>query len=223
MDVAAGALRAARRLRLKDDVLAVLRDAIIAGKFAPGERLNEKDLAEQLGTSRGPIRDSLAALAHEGLVVHEPHKGARVPPLDKADIEDVYTLRVALETLAARTAVERARAADFDALDHALSDLAEAFEKGDRRGITDADLRFHDAFYQAAHHDRLSVAWRTVRSQVALCLFSRNTVSATSREIVVDEHVHLLDLLRTRSESALVDAVRAHIETAYQRLVASYD
>ncbi|WP_234878776.1 GntR family transcriptional regulator [Mycolicibacterium smegmatis] len=60
---------------MKDDVLAVLRDAIIAGKFAPGERLNEKDLAEQLGTSRGPIRDSLAALAHEGLVIHPGMSG----------------------------------------------------------------------------------------------------------------------------------------------------
>lgn len=221
--MAVNSLRAAQRVRLKDDVLTVLRDAIIAGQFAPGERLNETDLAEQLGTSRGPIRDSLAALAHEGLVVHEPHKGARVPLLDRADIEDVYSLRVALETLAARTAVKRAAAVDFEILDRAMEELADAFDRGDRRSITDADLRFHDAFYEAAHHDRLSVAWRTVRSQVALCLFSRNTVSATSREIVVDEHAHLLALLRARSESELVDAVRAHIETAYRRLVASYD
>ncbi|WP_234820700.1 GntR family transcriptional regulator [Mycolicibacterium goodii] len=146
-----------------------------------------------------------------------------MPLLDRADIEDVYSLRVALETLAARTAVKRAAAVDFEILDRAMEELADAFDRGDRRSITDADLRFHDAFYEAAHHDRLSVAWRTVRSQVALCLFSRNTVSATSREIVVDEHAHLLALLRARSESELVDAVRAHIETAYRRLVASYD
>jgi DNA-binding GntR family transcriptional regulator len=204
-------------------VLSVLRDAIIAGNFAPGERLNEKDLAEQLGTSRGPIRDSLAALAHEGLVIHEPHKGAHVPLLDRTDIEDVYTLRVSLETLAARTAVKRAQIADFEILSHALGELVDAFDRGDRRAITDADLRFHDAFYQAAHHDRLSAAWRSVRSQVALSLFSRNTVSATSREIVVDEHAHILDLVRNRSEADLVEAVRVHIETAYQRLATSYD
>lgn len=216
-------LREAQRLRLKDDVLSVLRDAIIAGKFAPGERLNEKDLAEQLGTSRGPIRDSLAALTHEGLVIHEPHKGAYVPLLDRADIEDVYSLRVSLETLAARTAVKRAQTADFEVLGHALEELADAFDRGDRRAITDADLRFHDAFYRAAHHDRLSAAWRSVRSQVALCLFSRNTVSATSREIVVDEHAHILDLVRDRNEADLVETVRVHIETAYQRLATSYD
>ena len=221
--MAATGLREAHRLRLKDDVLTVLREAIIAGKFAPGERLNEKDLAEQLGTSRGPIRDSLSALAHEGLVIHEPHKGAYVPLLDREDIEDVYTLRVALETLAARTAVRRAQQVDFESLSAALAQLVDAFDRGDRRAITDADLHFHDMFYQAAHHDRLSAAWRSVRSQVALCLFSRNTVSATSREIVVDEHARILELARNRSEAELVDAVRVHIETAYQRLMKSYD
>jgi DNA-binding GntR family transcriptional regulator len=216
-------LREAHRLRLKDDVLTVLRDAIISGAFAPGERMNEKDLAEQLGTSRGPIRDSLSALAHEGLVVHEPHKGAYVPLLDRSDIEDVYTLRVSLETLAARTAVHRASASDFEALEQALTQVAQAFDGGDRRALTDADLRFHDLFYAAAHHDRLNAAWRSVRSQVALCLFSRNTVSPTSREIAVGEHARILELLRGGSEGELVDAVRSHIETAYQRLIQSYN
>ncbi len=220
--MAASNLREAHRVRLKDDVLTVLRDAIISGAFAPGERMNEKDLAEQLGTSRGPIRDSLSALAHEGLVVHEAHKGAYVPLLDRHDIEDVYTLRISLETLAARTAVHRASGSDFEALEQALTQVAQAFDGGDRRALTDADLRFHDLFYAAAHHDRLNAAWRSVRSQVALCLFSRNTVSPTSREIAVGEHARILELLRGGSEPELVDAVRSHIETAYQRLIQSY-
>ncbi|MGV9796824.1 GntR family transcriptional regulator [Mycobacterium sp. NPDC003449] len=221
--MAIDSLREAHRLRLKDDVLSVLRDAIIAGTFAPGERLHEKELAEQLGTSRGPIRDSLATLAHEGLVIHEPHKGAYVPLLDRTDIEDVYTLRVSLEVLAARTAIKRAQDVDFTSLESALQEIADAFDRGERRAITDADLRFHDAFYHAAHHDRLTAAWRSVRSQVALCLFSRNTVSATSREIVVGEHAHILELVRSRREADLVEAVRVHIETAYERLATSYD
>ncbi|WP_280460036.1 GntR family transcriptional regulator [Nocardia carnea] len=222
--MAAKQLRAANRVRVKDDVLAVLRAAILEGSFAPGEHLNEASLADQLEVSRGPIRDALSSLAHEGLVVIEPHKGATVPLMSKNDVDEIYTLRLALEMLAAKSAVVHATPEDLSALGAATADLAAVVDAGGSiRDITDADLRFHDAFYRAAHHQRLYASWRSVRSQVALCLFSRNTVSATSREIVVGEHVQILQLLMDRDQESLVKAVDEHLRGAYERLVRHYD
>lgn len=216
-------LRAASRVRIKDDVLAVLRNAILEGAFAPGEHLSEADLADQLEVSRGPIRDALASLAHEGLVVAEPHKGATVPLLSKDDVDEIYSLRLALETLAARYAVKHATSGDLSSLGAAIVDLSTVVDaSGSRRDVTDADLRFHDAFYRAAHHQRLFASWRSVRSQVALCLFSRNTVSATSREIAVGEHAQILQLLTEREEELLVKAIDEHLRGAYERLVQHY-
>ncbi|MBV2353977.1 GntR family transcriptional regulator [Streptomyces sp. J2-1] len=220
--MATSALRAAKRVRVKDDVLMVLRAAILNGEFAPGEHLNETELADRLQVSRGPVRDALAALAHEGLVTAEPHKGATVPLLLRRDVEEVYSLRLALETLAAEQAVAHARDEDIAALAATLPAIAEALADGDRRAVTEADLRFHDTFYRAARHGRLETAWKNIRSQVSLCLFSRNTVAATSREVVLDEHSGLVELLTARDTAALVDAVRAHLAGAYERLAQQY-
>jgi len=223
MVVASGGLRAASRLRIKDDVLSVLREAIISGSFAPGQHLREEDLAEQLQVSRGPVRDALATLGHEGLVRIEPHKGATVPLLARRDVDEVYSLRLAMETLAARWAVEHATADDLAALEAVLAEVPAALDSGDARAVSDLDVRFHDAFYRAAHHERLYVFWRSVRSQVSRFLFSRNTVVPTTREIALDEHAHLLELLRQRAEDELVEAVQAHLRGAYDRLTAQYD
>jgi DNA-binding GntR family transcriptional regulator len=215
-------LRAARRVRVKDDVLAVLREAIVAGEFAPGEHLGETDLAERLQVSRGPVRDALSTLAHEGLVVVEPHKGATIPLLSRRDVEELYSLRLALEVLAGQQAIRNATDADLTAMSAALGPIEEALAGRDRRAVTEADLRFHDAFYRASHHQRLETTWQSIRSQVSLCLFSRNTVATTSREVALDEHANLIRLLADRDEAGLTDAIREHLSSAYQRLAHLY-
>ncbi|WP_028926355.1 GntR family transcriptional regulator [Pseudonocardia acaciae] len=217
-----GGLRAANRQRIKDDVLGVLRDAIVTGVFAPGERLREAELADELEVSRGPIRDALASLEHEGLVRIEPHRGATVPMLDRRDVEEVYSLRQSLETLAARWAVEHADERDLARMEAVLAEIPAALDRGDPREVTDLDLQFHDAFYRAAHHERLYASWRSLRSQVSLFLFSRNTIAPTSREIVVDEHARILELLRQRSVDELRIAVESHLLGAYERLRERY-
>lgn len=215
-------LRAASHLRVKDDVLSVLRDAITTGVFAPGQRLRELELSEQLEVSRGPIRDALASLQYEGLVQIEPHRGATVPLLAQCDVEEVYSLRVALETLAARWAVDHAEDRDLAAMSAVLAKIPAALDAGDTQQLTDLDLQFHDGLYRAARHERLSASWRAIRSQVSLFLFSRNAVVPNSREIVVDEHAGILDLLRRREADALVSAVEDHLRGAYERLVEQY-
>ena len=94
-------------LPLRDVVFNTLRQAIITGEFAPGERLMEIALANRLGVSRTPVREAIRKLELEGLVVMIPRKGAEVARITEKDLRDVLEVRCSLEELAAELAAER--------------------------------------------------------------------------------------------------------------------
>lgn len=99
--------RAPRRRSLGESVHARLRRDIVSGSLPPGARLTEERLSERYGVSRVPVREALRFLEVEGFVVLEPYRGASVAPLTSADATDLFDVRIALETLAARRASER--------------------------------------------------------------------------------------------------------------------
>ncbi len=107
---------AAPRLEPRSETLVdALREAILTGRYAPGARLVQDDLAAAFGVSRIPLREALRRLEGEGLVVISPNRGAIVRPLAPKDVVDLYDLRLALESLAIRRAAERF--ADLRAID----------------------------------------------------------------------------------------------------------
>src|SRR3984893_8789589 len=102
------AMNLARSLEPRSEGLVdALREAILTGRYAPGSRLVQDDLAETFGMSRIPLREALRRLEGEGLVVISPNRGAIVRPLAPKDVVDLYDLRLALESLALRRAAER--------------------------------------------------------------------------------------------------------------------
>ena len=111
-----------RRRRLVDDAAETLRKAILDGRFLPGARLRQTDLADQLAISRTPIREALVRLQQEGLVDLLPGGGVRVKLLDLDEAVELYDLREMLDGLAARLAAGRADAATFTRLEQALPD-----------------------------------------------------------------------------------------------------
>lgn len=138
---------------LVDQVYRALLDAISAGALAPGQRITQEELAERLAVSRQPVMQALRLLKRDGFVQDAPLagnagrcRGLQVTPLDPAWIAQVYEVRGALDTLAARLAAER-RAH----LDPALIEQGrQAVEAGDIKAMIDADLAFHRALYQAS-------------------------------------------------------------------------
>ncbi len=216
-------LAPAKRHTLGDEVADRLRDAILTGEFAPGQRLREESLAEMLQVSRGPIRDAFGALERDGLVALTPHHGATVVELSREDLEEVYSLRIVLEILAARFAVRRAEAADLDRLEKALAAFVKGLgNKPTEQDAADLDVQFHDAFYRAAHHERLYLSWSNIRLQVYRFLLSRNLANPDWRENMARGHTEILDVLRSRDEEALVAVVGTHIQFAYRRILESF-
>src|SRR6478672_11521905 len=136
---------------LADDVVDRLRDAIFHGSFKPGEALREEQLAAMLDVSRGPVREALVQLEREGLVLVRRHRGASVARLSRADLEDVYSLRLALERLAVLQATRYATDEDFVAMEAVLEAFNVALSHDpSEKDVAELDVRFHDLIYQAA-------------------------------------------------------------------------
>lgn len=205
---------------LADDVVDRLREAIFHGRFKPGESLREEQLATMLDVSRGPIREALVQLEREGLVIVRRHRGATVARLSRSDLEEVYSLRLAIERLAMQRAVQLATEQDFVALEAVLHGFDTALSRDpSEKEIAELDVRFHDLIYKAARHQRLYDCWTNLRSQIYILLLSRNVANADFRDITVKSHADLLDALRSRDEARAIAEIEEHMRGAYERVV----
>jgi DNA-binding GntR family transcriptional regulator len=208
---------------LADDVVDRLRDAILHGGFKPGEPLREEQLAAMLDVSRGPVREALVQLEREGLVLVRRHRGATVARLSRGDLEEVYSLRLALERLAMQRAAHYATHEDFAAMEAVVAAFDVALSRGpSEKEIAELDVRFHDLIYRAAGHQRLYDCWSNLRSQIYIFLLSRNVANPDFREITVKAHAELLETLRSRDEARAVLAIEDHLRGAYDRVVQAF-
>ena len=209
---------------LADDVTERLRDAILNGSFKPGQVLREELLSTMLDISRGPVREALIRLEREGLVQVRRHRGAVVALLSRTDVEEVYSLRLAIERLAVQNAVRHATEADFAA----MKDIIRAFDSAlahnpSEHEIARLDLQFHDIIYRAARHQRLYDCWANLRSQIYIFLLSRNIANSDFREITLAGHTHVLDVLRTRDEAQATVVIEEHLRAAYERVIVEFN
>jgi DNA-binding GntR family transcriptional regulator len=210
------------RRGLAEEAADRIREAIFAGGFPPGSALREVELAEALEVSRGSVREGLAMLEREGLLQSAWHRGTRVIDLTLADIEEVYSVRAALERLATTTAAERVSESDLDLLDETVTAMAAEIAAGsDGPRLLALDIDFHDQIYHAAGNRRLLDAWQALRSQVYLFQLSRIRLGdGDYRARLVAEHAELARLLRVRDLVALAGVAEEHVHSARRALVA---
>lgn len=149
------------RATATDSVLQSITEAIIEGKIRPGDPLIESQIAEQMGVSRGPVREALAQLEHMGLVEKIPYKGAFVSRLSEEGIRELYTLRSLLEGLAARLITESKDAEAAARLEAILEQMQKVAEEGDLTALVDLDLQFHDNLCSLSGHKLLVQVWTT--------------------------------------------------------------
>jgi DNA-binding GntR family transcriptional regulator len=212
------------KLTLTDDVTEQLRDAIFRGYFAPGERLSEEQLARSLGISRGPIREAFVRLEREGLISSQANRRTVVTRLSRRDLEEVYTIRLALERLAVQYAVHYAQPTDFAA----MAANSKAFDEAIARGITEQeaatlDVGFHDLLYRASRHQHVIDAWSNIRSQVYLFLLSRNLANADFRERgIVHGHNEIVEALAKGDEKGAIRSIEGHLRAAYNYILQNY-
>lgn len=214
-------MRRVRRRGLAHEAADRIRESILDGRVAPGSPLREVDLAASLDVSRGSVREGLAMLEREGLVRSEWHRGARVIDLGPEDVDEVYTVRAALDRLATLTAASRMTPAHLAELESLVQAMARALE-GDADGLTliALDLAFHDRVYAIADNGRLTDAWLGVRSQVRLIQLTRiEHDQAHYRDLLVVEHHDLVRLMSRGPGEELARAAEEHVDSARRALI----
>jgi DNA-binding GntR family transcriptional regulator len=139
-------LKIQSRTDFVEEVYNSLADAICEGSLAPGTRLTQEDIAEQLAVSRSPVLQALRLLKKDGLVQDAPGRGVLVAPLDPQWLGDLYEIRGSLDCLSAKLAAMRKAKLDAELFERGR----DAFVSGDVRAMIDADMEFHFAIYAAS-------------------------------------------------------------------------
>jgi DNA-binding GntR family transcriptional regulator len=188
-----------------------LRNAIVSGRLAPGDRLTETDLAERLGTSRAPVREALRQLEYEGLVANRPYCASEVLGISQEEIEQVLVpIRLTLERFAFRKALPLLTDDHFAALDRRVISMRHAAEDGDADALADADVHFHELVIVASTQEHCLQLWRAIEPRVR-AHFRRDAPAHALPTAVPDQHRQLLEVLRSRDEPAVLEALDRHI------------
>ena len=196
---------------LGESVQIWLRDAIREGRYQPGSRIREAEVAEQLDVSRTPVREAFGRLQADGLLILTPWRGAQVAELDRNQVVELYAMRRALEGTAAALAAQHASKAEIDL----LFDLLEQDKAagGDPLHHADMNRQFHQALYGAGHNRYLLKALNALGDSLSLLKSTTYEVSgraATART----QHISIATAIKKHDPDDAEQAARAHIESA---------
>lgn len=188
-----------------------IREAIHSGKFQPGERIRETEVAQWLNVSRTPVREALRRLESEGIVTFASWRGVVVAQLDQQQIAELYAMRQILEGAAARLAAQHISATELDLLKR-LQSQATRKSLGPE-ALAKLNRKFHEVIYVSTHNRYLLQMLNTLRS--ALTLLQGTTYSLKGRtETAASEHRSIVEAIEARNPDAAEAAARTHIEHA---------
>ncbi|GAA2447538.1 GntR family transcriptional regulator [Streptomyces macrosporus] len=196
---------------LRERAYQAIRDAIVDGTLAPGERLHDADLVEWLGVSRTPVREALARLEQAGLVRTKPGSHTIVSPLDARAVRDAQAVVAALHGVAVREAVPNLSTAELDAMREANARFADALRRGDVEAALAADDDFHAVAVTAAANQ----AVRSVLDQYTPVLrrVERLRFSSLSGRGSVAQHERIVALCEDGDAEGAAEATRANWHT----------
>lgn len=191
-----------------------IRAAILDGRLAPEQPLPELELAQQLGTSRTPIREALLLLEREGLVDAQPNRGATVKRYDQNQLRELYDLRAVLEGHAAKVAAARITPREIRSLEESCERFARLQASTELLpDLAQENFTFHRAILDAAGSDRLT-RWVDEVTAVPLIYRSYMAYSSENRITVEREHRAIMEALRAGDGAKAAELMQAHIEWA---------
>ena len=195
-----------------------LRAEILSGELAPGERIVEEQLTRRFGTSRAPLREALRLLGQQGLVEHLPRRGVRVTRLSARDIDELFTLRDALEQFAVRCAAAHPSGeAGLDAMAAAVAAMERATAAGDSVAQDAAHRAFHLALVARSGHRHLIDVYEPVILKLQLYMATNMRREATQRppEEGPGRHRRLYEAVCGGDLPTILAALEAHGSRTY--------
>jgi DNA-binding GntR family transcriptional regulator len=212
---------------LRQEVLVALRTAILRGRFAPGDRLLETDVAARMGVSRAPVREALRQLEQEGLVESQAHRGAVVRGLPEDEIEAIYGLRAHIESKAIERVCLAATADEVAYLDGLVQEMRTALEAEDTAELADLDLRFHRSLIELSGFRLLGHIWSSldglVRAKAAEVIEQPTPGANYFLAASATSHALLVDAIRGGDAAIAMARVQEHILEVPERLRAGQE
>lgn len=197
---------------------AKLLESLREGRFQPGARLREEEVAEALGLSRTPIREALRRLEADGIVEHRPRIGAVIRSLSHSEVVQLYEMRLVLERTAAEMAAKHGAEAEFDTLE-VLNDRI-ARERDNPAVGAAINQDFHRGLCLAARNRFLLDAARALNN--SLMLLGPTTYTDPDRiDVVVAQHQAIIDALRLGDAEAAGAAAELHLQTSLRHRLAA--
>jgi DNA-binding GntR family transcriptional regulator len=201
--------RPVSRVVLREQVKELVLGRILDGTYAPGERLVETRIAQELGTSQAPVREALRDLELLPLVESAPFRGARVRKVQRSELAEAYPIRAALEELAALEAAGRFDG-DVAVLETELEAMREAARRRDLHSQVEHDAAFHRAIVERSGNATLIEVWSSLGIH-ARTLLTALTAGVEPREIV-EMHVPIVEAFRARDARRAARTLRRHVE-----------
>ena len=198
------------RLGLHDQVAARLRTMLIEGRIAPGAKLNERELCEQLRVSRTPLREAIKLLAAEGLADLLPNRGAVAVKLGEADVLNTFEVLAGLEGMSGELAAQRISDAELAEVRALHYEMLACFARRDLSGYYRLNALIHTAINNAARNPVLSKTYREVNARVQSLRFRTNQNEAKWK-LAVREHEQMLQALDARDAAALRNVLVEHL------------
>jgi DNA-binding GntR family transcriptional regulator len=202
---------------LNQDVYRALCQALRDGRLLPGQSIGIRYLASAMNTSPMPVREALRRLEAQGVLEILPGRILRVPGLDARAIEEIYGIRIALETFAASSAAKVRETADIAPLRSVCDRMQAAFEAGDHRGFMDSNYEFHFGIYRAARMPQLLRIIEPLWLRISP--FLRSLVEDRHLRFSMDQHWRAFEAFAKGDPETLADAIRLDIAQARKRLL----
>ena len=199
---------------LSDQIADRIVDAIALGQIKSGDRLNEAELADNLGVSRVPIREATRILSSQGIIIPSPRRGVRVGIFDEAWATQLHNSRVAIERLAARIVSDKfaedpSRVLQVTAAAEKIRETTSHYPLNAYE-VNRADIAFHSAIFRIADSPLLSTLWAAIARHV-LIMFASETYRATDLEWVNSQHDRYIETLLNGSAEQLDNEVEGHV------------
>jgi DNA-binding GntR family transcriptional regulator len=199
----------------KPAVTEALRAAIIAGEYAPKQRLVEIDLCERFGTSRFILRSALQELAAQGLVEFQRNRGARVREISLTEAIEITEVRILLEGLLAARAAERVSKSDIVMLRKLTKEMRIAVDKSELLTYSELNARLHGAIRDIGAHETASRLLRQLRDQTVRHQFTLSLVPGRPA-VSLPQHEAIVAAIVAREPGAAEQAMRAHLRSVIE-------
>lgn len=210
--------RIAKLASLSDQVYEHLRLAIIHAELQPGEKLVELDIAAQMGTSQGPVREALQRLERDGLVEHRARSATFVTSISPDEMYEIFSIRNVIEGFAIQRAAEKITSAQCTDLDELIQKMAQAGRQKEIIALAEYDMQFHRRIVEWSGSTGLLRAWTPLSSQVERFIVHSHPLHYPDFVEVGTRHQPIVAALRNHDRDGAAQAVREHIMLIWSRI-----